>query len=54
MFNSHTGTDQLYKDIEMMLGHKPGGIWKIFWKFICPLITLVCLVTWSSFSITIA
>jgi len=31
-----TGVDRLYKDIEMMIGVKPSGVWKIFWKFITP------------------
>ncbi|XP_076117759.1 sodium- and chloride-dependent glycine transporter 2-like isoform X2 [Mytilus galloprovincialis] len=38
------GTDQFYKDIEMMIGYKPCTGWKICWKFITPVVILVMLV----------
>ncbi|XP_052076409.1 sodium- and chloride-dependent glycine transporter 2-like [Mytilus californianus] len=38
------GTDQFYKDIEMMIGYKPCRWWSIFWKFITPIVIMVMLV----------
>ncbi|CAG2254307.1 GLYT [Mytilus edulis] len=35
------GTDQFYKDIEMMIGYTPCTGWKICWKFITPVVILV-------------
>ncbi|KAK3104526.1 hypothetical protein FSP39_004176 [Pinctada imbricata] len=35
------GVDQLFEDIEMMLGYKPSSLWKVMWKFVTPLITLI-------------
>ncbi|XP_062586471.1 sodium- and chloride-dependent GABA transporter 1-like isoform X2 [Saccostrea cucullata] len=34
------GTDRFYKDIELMLGHKPHAIWHIMWRYITPTIIL--------------
>ncbi|XP_048773642.1 sodium- and chloride-dependent GABA transporter 1-like isoform X2 [Ostrea edulis] len=34
------GTDRFYKDIELMLGHKPHAIWHIMWRYVTPTIIL--------------
>jgi len=42
--------DNFYKDIEMMLGHKPSIWWKIMWKFVTPaLLTGIMIFTWIDF-----
>jgi len=44
------GVDNFYKDIEMMLGHKPSIWWKIMWKFVTPaLLTGIMIFTWIDF-----
>ena len=35
------GVDRFLMDIELMIGHKPWGYWKIMWKFITPAVVLV-------------
>ncbi|KAF5299704.1 hypothetical protein FQA39_LY11499 [Lamprigera yunnana] len=35
------GTDNFVKDIEKMLGYKPGWFWRICWKYISPVFLLV-------------
>lgn len=41
------GIDNFLKDIEMMLGHKPGVWWKIMWGYVTPaLLTAIMLFTW--------
>ncbi|XP_059205545.1 sodium-dependent neutral amino acid transporter B(0)AT1-like [Centropristis striata] len=38
------GIDRFNKDLEFMVGHKPGLYWQVTWRFISPLIVLVILV----------
>ncbi|XP_042362243.1 sodium-dependent neutral amino acid transporter B(0)AT1-like [Plectropomus leopardus] len=38
------GIDRFNEDLEFMVGHKPGILWQISWRFISPLIVLVILV----------
>jgi Sodium:neurotransmitter symporter family len=40
-FELKTGLDKLSKDVEAMLGHKPGLYWRICWKFISPSFLIV-------------
>jgi solute carrier family 6 serotonin transporter-like protein 4 len=35
------GTDNFARDIEKMIGHKPGIFWRICWKYISPVFLLV-------------
>lgn len=35
------GTDNFSRDIEKMLGHRPGIFWRICWKYISPFFLLV-------------
>ncbi|XP_065160675.1 sodium-dependent serotonin transporter [Atheta coriaria] len=35
------GTDQFSRDIEQMIGHKPGLFWRLCWKYISPVFLLV-------------
>lgn len=35
------GTDNFARDIEKMLGHRPGIFWRICWKYISPFFLLV-------------
>lgn len=44
LLNNYIGTDRLIADIEAMIGKKPAWfwwIWKISWKFTCPIILFV-------------
>lgn len=34
------GADQLYKDVEAMIGYKPSLVWKFAWMYITPLFVL--------------
>ncbi|KAL4230415.1 hypothetical protein ACF0H5_010797 [Mactra antiquata] len=34
------GVDRFYKDIELMIGFQPMGLWKYMWKFVTPLVIL--------------
>lgn len=35
------GTDNFSRDIEKMLGHRPGIFWRVCWKYISPFFLLV-------------
>lgn len=35
------GTDNFARDIEKMLGHRPGIFWRVCWKYISPFFLLV-------------
>lgn len=35
------GTDNFSRDIEKMIGHRPGIFWRICWKYISPFFLLV-------------
>lgn len=37
------GTENFVRDIEKMLGHKPGLFWRMCWKYISPIFLLVSL-----------
>ena len=37
------GVDRFYKDIELMIGFRPCGLWKIMWKYVTPVVILVSL-----------
>ncbi|KAJ8959470.1 hypothetical protein NQ318_022167 [Aromia moschata] len=38
------GTDNFARDIEKMIGHRPGIFWRICWKYISPLFILIIFV----------
>ena len=35
------GIDNFFKDIEMMLGHKPSAWWKVMWAYVTPILLFV-------------
>lgn len=34
------GVDRFYKDIELMIGYQPSGLWKYAWRFVTPAVIL--------------
>ena len=38
------GIEQFSKDIEEMIGHKPGPFWRICWRFVAPSFILLILI----------
>ncbi|XP_060600732.1 sodium- and chloride-dependent GABA transporter 1-like isoform X2 [Ruditapes philippinarum] len=34
------GVDRFYRDIELMIGYQPNGMWKVAWKYVTPLVIL--------------
>lgn len=41
------GTDRFSRDIEQMIGKRPGLFWRICWKYISPVFLLVSLIVQS-------
>ena len=44
-----TGADNLYVDLQLMIGYRPFIIWKYMWKFVTPTITAVRIYVLFSF-----
>lgn len=45
------GVRRIYEDLEIMIGHRPSGLWHVMWRFVTPIVILIIwLVSLSRYS----